>query len=177
MKNITVETLRAVLDYDADTGIFRRRVSRGNVEAGAVAGTVSEKGYICIMVNGTLFKAHRLAWLHFHGVMPQDQIDHINRVRADNRIANLRDVPRCMNQQNQTRPRTNNTSGYLGVWWDKRDKRWKACISVNGRNQHIGCFSSAEAAHAAYLAAKLQFHPGDIRHLGNCEQRGVTSKY
>ena len=177
MKNITVETLRAVLDYDADTGIFRRRVSRGNVEAGAVAGTVSEKGYICIMVNGTLFKAHRLAWLHFHGVMPQDQIDHLNGDKADNRIANLRDVPHCMNQQNQTRPPKNSTSGFRGVAWHKRDKRWQARIKVNGREQYIGYFETAEAAHAAYLAAKLQLHPGDIRHLGNCEQRRVTSKY
>lgn len=174
---ITAETFRALLDYEPDTGIFRWRVSRRRIQMGAVAGSPNKDGYIRIMVNGMEFAAHRLAWLYVYGVMPQDQIDHLNGDKADNRIANLRDVPHCMNQQNQTRPPKNSTSGFRGVAWHKRDKRWQARIKVNGREQYIGYFETAEAAHAAYLAAKLQLHPGDIRHLGNCEQRRVTSKY
>jgi hypothetical protein len=166
MKNITAETLRALLDYEPDTGIFWWRVQLSRrVKVGAIAGTVNCDGYICIKVNGMQFKAHRLAWLHTHGMWPDHQIDHINGNRADNRIANLRDVSQFTNMQNQVRPRMDNTSGFLGVSLDKRDKRWRAGIRINGRRQHIGLFDTAVEAHVAYLAAKLQLHPGDIRNL------------
>jgi hypothetical protein len=165
-RSFDAETMRRLLDYEPDTGVFRWRIQPSrNVKAGAVAGCVERNGYIVIGVDGTNFKAHRLAWLHFHGVWPEHDIDHINRVRADNRIANLRDVSRSVNLQNQTRPQKRGTSGYLGVTWYKRDKRWLAQIRVNGRLKNLGYFSSAEAAHAAYLAAKLRLHPGDVRHL------------
>ena len=174
MKDITVETLRGLLDYEPDTGIFRWRVSRGGVEAGAAAGHINNRGYIRIMVNNSPFKAHRLAWLHFHGVWPQDQIDHINGDKRDNRIRNLRDVSASINTQNQTRPRKGNTSGFRGVSWYKRVKRWHAQIKVNGQKQHLGYFSSPEAAHAAYLAAKLRLHPGDIRNLAEIQSLPTT---
>jgi hypothetical protein len=169
MKNtdITAQTLRGLLDYDPDTGIFRWLVSRSGIQMGAVAGTgsVSDCGYIRIKVNGTKFRAHRLAWLYTHGTWPDHQIDHINGNRADNRIANLRDVSQSTNMQNQTRPQKSNTSGFLGVSWHIGKKRWDARISVNERSQHLGSFDTAEEAHAAYLAAKLRLHPGDVRNL------------
>ena len=174
MKDITVETLRCLLDYDPKTGIFRWLVNRQRIKMGAVAGTIDHYGYIVIMVNGTNLKAHRLAWLYTHGVWPEQQIDHINGVKADNRIANLRDVPQSMNQHNQVRTKKNNTSGFCGVSWEKRDKRWRAMIMVNGRKQHIGLFDTPEAAHAAYLAAKLRLHPGDIRNLAEIPSLPTT---
>jgi hypothetical protein len=164
--DLTVEMLRSLLDYDPDTGIFWWRVQPSRrAKAGEAAGCVDSYGYTCIRINGMQFKAHRLAWLHFHGLWPEQQIDHLNGNRADNRIANLRDVSRSMNLQNQTRPQKSNTSGFLGVSWKKGKNRWQALIMVNGRNQHIGYFNTAEAAHAAYLAAKLQLHPGDVRNF------------
>jgi hypothetical protein len=166
MKDITVETLRSLLDYEPDTRIFRWRVQPNNrVKVGAAAGYINDRGYIRIMVNGTFFKAHRLAWLHFHGMWPQDQIDHINGDKRDNRIRNLRDVSTSINAQNITRPRRDNTSGYRGVSWHKKNKHWHAQIRANGQKHHIGFFDTPEAAHAAYLAAKLRLHPGDIRNL------------
>ena len=160
------KTLRSLLDYDPDTGIFRWRMQPSrNVKAGAVAGSVNYLGYISIRMKRTAFMAHRLAWLYTHGVMPTHDIDHINGDKADNRIRNLRDVSRSVNLQNQTRPRRDNTSGCRGVSWRKDIKRWYAQIKVNRRSQHLGYFKTAEAAHAAYLTAKLQLHPGDIRHL------------
>ena len=164
--DLTVETLRTLLDYEPETGIFRWRVQPSrSVKAGAVAGSVNSLGYILIRVNGTNFAAHRLAWLYTHRVMPTHDIDHINGDKRDNRIANLRDVSQSMNQQNQTRPQKRGTSGYRGVSWHKRAKRWWARIKINGRNKHLGYFSNPEDANAAYLAAKLRFHPGDIRNL------------
>jgi hypothetical protein len=166
MKDITAEIMRTLFDYDHDTGIFWWRVKPSRrVKAGAAAGSVSSDGYIVIGVDGTNFKAHRLAWLHFHGVWPEHEIDHLNGNRADNRIANLRDVSRSTNAQNQTRPRSGSTSSYIGVSWNKRAERWHAKIMANGQRQHLGYFKSAKAAHAAYLAAKLRFHQGDVRNL------------
>ena len=166
MKNITIETLRCLLNYDPDTGIFCWRVQPSrNVKAGVVAGTVNHDGYIRIKIDGTLFMAHRLAWLYVYGAWPQDQIDHINGDKRDNRIANLRDVSRSVNMQNQVRAQKDNKSGLRGVSWNKNKKRWEAGISVNGRNEYLGSFDTTEAAHAAYLAAKLRLHPGDIRNL------------
>jgi hypothetical protein len=166
MKDITIETLQCLLDYDLETGIFRWRVQPCNrIKAGVVAGTVNHDGYIRIKINGTLFMAHRLAWLHTHGTWPLQQIDHINGDKADNRIRNLRDVSRSVNMQNQVRAQKDNTSGLRGVSWHKDKKRWEACISVNGQNEYLGSFDTTEAAHAAYLSAKLRLHPGDIRNL------------
>jgi len=165
-RSLDGKSLRSMLDYDPDTGIFRWRMQPSrNVNAGAVAGSVKYLGYISIRVNRTDFMAHRLAWLYTHGVMPTHDIDHINGDKTDNRIRNLRDVSRSVNLQNQTCPRMDNTSGYLGVSFRKDTKRWCAQIKVNRRKQHLGYFKSAEAAHAAYLAAKLRLHPGDVRHL------------
>jgi hypothetical protein len=165
MKSITAETLRGLLDYEPETGEFRWRVSRGGIKLGDVAGCVDSYGYTCIRINGMQFRAHRLAWLYTHGTWPDHQIDHLNGNRSDNRFANLRDVSGSMNSQNQTRPQKSNTSGFLGVSLHKASKRWKAQIMVNGRSQHLGYFSTTEAAHAAYLAAKLRFHLGDVRNL------------
>ena len=166
MKDITAEIMRALLAYDPDTGIFRWMVSRGNrIKVGAAAGTVSSNSYAVIKINGMPFKAHRLAWLHFHGVWPEHQIDHIDENKSNNRISNLRDVPQSMNQHNAIKPRKDGTSGYRGVSWDKGKTRWRAQIEVNGQKQYIGLFDTPKAAHAAYLAAKLRLHPGDVRNL------------
>ena len=175
MKDITVESLRGLLDYDPDTGIFCWRVSRGNrIKVGAAAGTVSSNSYAVIKINGMPFKAHRLAWLHFHGVWPEHQIDHIDENKSNNRISNLRDVPQSMNQHNAIKPRKDGTSGYRGVSWDKGKTRWRAQIEVNGQKQYIGLFDTPKAAHAAYLAAKLRLHPGDIRNLAEIKLLPTT---
>ena len=77
MKDITAEIMRTLFDYDHDTGIFWWRVKPSRrVKAGAAAGSVSSDGYIVIGVDGTNFKAHRLAWLHFHGVWPSPDQTH-----------------------------------------------------------------------------------------------------
>ena len=175
MKDITAEIMRTLFDYDHDTGIFWWRVKPSRrVKAGAAAGSVSSKGYIVIRINGMKFMAHRLAWLHTHGAWPEHEIDHLNGNRADNRIANLRDVSRSTNAQNQTKPRKDGTSGYLGVSWNKRAERWNAKIMANGQRQHVGYFDCAKEAHAAYLAAKLRLHPGDIRNLAEIQSLPTT---
>lgn len=82
MVELTAERLRDLFDYDEATGVFTRRFRRGPTSAGKPAGTKNGRGYVQIMVDGRIYMAHRLAWLHMTGSWPTNQIDHINRMRG-----------------------------------------------------------------------------------------------
>lgn len=154
---VTQSRLKELLDYDPGTGVFTWRVSRGNAKSGSVAGSKNGQGYLQIMVDGKRYKSHRLAWLYVHGKFPPEHIDHINRARADNRIANLRLATSSENPQNQ-RKRRNNTSGVVGVHWHKKLGKWQAYIMSNGRGIHLGYYGTIEEAAAARAAAKAKYH-------------------
>jgi len=154
---LTQERLKEVLDYNPETGVFVWRVSKGPCKAGSVAGNAHITGYVLIAIDGKKHRAHRLAWLYVHGVWPDKDIDHINRIRTDNRIANLRDVSKSENQWNSS-ARCDNTSGYLGVCWHKQRSKWHAQIRVCEKRLHLGYFNTLEAANAAYMAAKEKLH-------------------
>lgn len=153
----------ASLDYNPDTGVFTRKVSRfqGKGKAGSVAGYVNPSGYRRIMVNNRGMWAHRLAWVISTGSWPEGEVDHINGERDDNRLANLRACTHAENRQNMRRPQRNSTSGVLGVSFDKSRGKWCAKIKVKaeGRNRTIGRYATLELASAAYLAAKAKMHP------------------
>lgn len=157
---LTAERLREVLAYCPDTGRFTWRVSgRGRFKrAGNAAGTVNGHGYVAITIDGQVYAAHRLAWLHVHGRWPEFEIDHRNGHRADNRIANLRDVPTAVNRQNLRAARRDSSTGVLGV--SMRGGSPIASIQVNGRQRHLGVFSTVAAAGEAYVAAKRAMHEG-----------------
>ena len=123
------------------------------------AGSVNDKGYIVIRCFGRLYHAHRLAWLLTHGAWPAGDIDHINGIRTDNRIANLRDVSRSVNQQNLKTARRDNQTGLLGVK-KTRCGTFEARINLNGRYVHLGTFPAAAEAHQAYITAKRKHHEG-----------------
>lgn len=138
-----------LLEYDQTTGVFVRRIQTSNrIKVGDVAGSKDKHGYFCIRLDGKTYKAHRLAWLYIHGVWPLGEIDHINHQAGDNRISNLRDVSRSVNQQNRKTVR-----GY-----SKDGSRWKAQIRVAGKFNHLGCFDTEAEAHAAYQQAKNVMH-------------------
>lgn len=124
-----------------------------------VISKIDERGYIRVMADGQRYKAHRLAWLYVHGEWPAEDIDHRNGVRHDNRITNLRAVPRSVNNQNIRGPLGNNKStGLLGV--HKRGSKWTAHIWAGEKLRHLGTFPDAEAAQGAYLSAKRKLHLG-----------------
>lgn len=155
--DITAQYLRDILNYDQDTGIFRWSKQRPRIKVGDIAGTPAAKGHVAIKIDGSSYKAHRLAWLYMTGTWPKDQIDHINRIPDDNRYSNLCECNTAENCQNQGL-RKNNTSGYQGVSFHKRSGEWRAMININGRATVIGSFADAETAGAAYMAAKRRHH-------------------
>jgi len=152
--------LLELVSYDPDTGVFTNRISRAKrALAGAVCGAPNKLGYIDIRIEGLRVLAHRLAWFYVYGEWPRHEIDHIDGDPTNNRIANLRDVPHAHNQQN-VKLRGSATTGLPGAY--RVGSRFKAMISVGGKTRHIGYFDTAEAAHAAYVAAKRAAHPGFV---------------
>lgn len=155
---ITAEKLRELLDYDPNSGVFTWLVRPAqHVKIGDIAGSLDSDGYRQIRIDGKLYLAHRLAWLHNYARWPSDQVDHKNGVPDDNRIANLRECSNAQNGQNRAK-NSNNTSGFTGVSLDKSSLKWKAQIMTNGRPRTIGYFDAAEEAGNAYLAAKSALH-------------------
>lgn len=157
-KNLTAERVRELLDYDPETGIFTRRTDRGSHKAGTVACFKKPNHYLGVSIDDKQYLAHRAAWLHYYGKWPDHFIDHIDGNRSNNRIANLRDVPATINQQNQKRPQWNNKVGMLGVMATRGG--FVARIFVEGKAIHLGQFPTAELAQAAYLGAKRAIHKG-----------------
>lgn len=158
-------TVKNLLNYNPKTGVFTWKKARSNnVEAGSVAGSVRSDGYVRISIKNKPYLAHRIAWLYQFGVLPQGQIDHENGNRSDNRITNLRDCSNQTNQRNQRRA-ANNTSGVTGVSWHKKEQRWRARISTDGKQVHLGCFKEKSDAIAARKAAEKEhgYHPNHGR--------------
>jgi hypothetical protein len=155
MADITADRLRRLFIYDSETGLFVRRVKRGKWQAGSPAGFVMSGGYIGLRIDGTYYKAHRLAWLYVHGAHPTSEIDHINGVTNDNRLCNLRDASRSANEINKHDAQSNNlSSGLRGVSWERQRSLWRARLSLNGKVHHSSFHATADEAHAAYRAAK-----------------------
>ena len=153
---ITQERLKELLNYDPDTGVFTWLVSSRGVKAG-VAGCVHPLGYIQININGRSYRAHRLAFLYMTGTFPDDQVDHINGMRADNRWLNLREATHSENLRNCGKY-ANNTSGYKGVHKYKITGKWVAHCHAHGKQHHLGYHDTAEAAHAAYCKFASEHH-------------------
>lgn len=162
-------TLGELLAYDSETGVLtwrgrprelfvkRRAWARWNTcFAGKDAlATPTIGGYRHGRIFYKQYKAHRVIWALVYGEWPEE-VDHINGVRADNRLANLRAVTRSENMRNKKRHR-NNTSGVVGVSWDEPDAKWRVQIQAEGCRIHLGLFSDFNAAVAARNKADKQY--------------------
>lgn len=155
---LTADRAREVLNYNRATGLLTWKVNRPGCTAGVQAGTVNGDGYVQVEIDLVLYKGHRLAWLIETGDWPRGQVDHINRVRADNRWANLRDATPLDNSRNRN-PSPSSKSGIIGV--APAGSKWTAYIGVNNRTLHLGRFTDLAAAAAARRDAE-RIHFGEF---------------
>lgn len=169
-KKLTQNKLKELLNYDPESGVFSWKLTPTNsVKVGASAGSLSH-GYIRIMVDGKHYHAHRLAFLWMEGYFPENDVDHINRIKDDNRWCNLREVSRSCNIRNTGNPSTN-TSGVKGVSWNKRDNKWQTMISVKGKQHNLGYFESLDNAVFARYNKEKELNWND------CDSNSPAYKY
>lgn len=167
----TPEQLRELLRYEPDTGkLFWRQRPREMFNSDRSAATWNKRfagqqafatkhrrGYLCGVVSYEKVLAHRAAWALHHGEWPAEQIDHVNGIKTDNRIANLRAATHAENLHNM-RAHTGNPSKLKGVTFDKARGRWMARIMTDRKELNLGRFDTPEEAHAAYCAAAQKHH-------------------
>ena len=150
----SIEYLRQVLDYNPETGIFvwkdrfYLKPRTNNRLVGKIAGYINNNGYVRIKIDQSTYSAHRLAFYLMHKEAPI-QIDHINCIKHDNRISNLRSADNSKNKAN-TRKSRNNSSGFKGVSFFKQHKKWRADIAVDKKSIYLGMYDTKEEAYDAY---------------------------
>jgi len=157
MKKEELNKLKERLHYEKETGIFLwSNPITNSLKSGDIAGTKNKEGYIKININNKIYSAHRLAWLYFYEKFPKNYIDHINGIKNDNRICNLRDVTSKESAKNKS-IRNNNTSGFTGVSFSKANKKWKAQICIKGKQTNLGYFKNKEDAIKRRKLANIKY--------------------
>lgn len=148
--------LKEILEYSPETGEFTYIVRRGYMTAGEVAGSVNGHGYKQIKFEGKLQQSHRLAFLYMTGAWPVGEVDHKDTDRLNNKWDNLRDVGIVVNRRNKSKHK-NNTSGVIGVSWNKVSGTWQAHIGVDGKLIGLGNFVHKEDAILARMTAEKEY--------------------
>ena len=150
---VSQERLKQLLHYNLDTGIFYY------LENGEEAGWITPSGYISIYVDGRYYAAHRLAILYTDGYFPELTVDHKNRIRNDNRRANLREASHQCQARNSWLSKKN-TTGIKGVSYIPQQRKWEARIKVDRKDRHLGVrYSLLEAAYLRYAAEQCLGFP------------------
>lgn len=160
---LTQELVRRLFEYRDGALYWKELVTnRTGKRVGKQAGYIHKTGYRIISVGGVQYKAHRLMFLYHHGYLPEF-VDHINNVKDDNTIENLREATKADNCRN-TRISKSNTSGIKGVSLETNKKRWRARISVNGVLKEKVGFKTAEDAAAYVRNWRIQEHGAFANH-------------
>lgn len=152
---ITQSDLKKQLTYDPDSGEFTFNFDKGGMKKGDVAGYIQKDGYVAISVNGVQYKAHRLAWLYIYGGFPDRHLDHINMVKNDNRLVNLRLATRSQNHMNR-KVYSNNKLGVKGV--HLVGKKYRALIKKDGKQICLGLYKTLQEARFVYKQAAKKMH-------------------
>jgi len=166
----TQEFLLECFDYNPETGIliWKERplyhFCRDNIgrmcntnHTGKLAGTVTSRGYVALRFGKVIYLAHRIIWKLYYGVDPVKLIDHINGIKDDNRICNLREATHLENNMNITKVSRRNTSGHTGVSFCDKTHKWRVVIRVDGEKKHIGIYLTKEEAIKARLEAASKY--------------------
>lgn len=144
-----------------DDGQLIWKVSPCNrVHIGDTAGTIGAAGYIYVRIDGKGCRIHRVIYHMFHGHCPPKPkvIDHVDNNPLNNRIENLREATPSQNRMNTSKVK-NTTSGFMGVSWHKKNKKWAVAIRINGKKKFVGNFDDEIEAALAYNKAALERDP------------------
>ena len=157
---ITQEILRTVCHYDPVTGVFKRVMKKswkGNwYSCDSIPKSITSYGYLQMNFDGWPYLVHRLIFMYVYGDFPKQDVDHINGDRVDNRLVNLRLVSRQDNLRNQG-VRNDNTSGHVGVSFDKRSNKFHAYIGIgSGERTSLGHFLTLGEAVNARKTAEVE---------------------
>jgi hypothetical protein len=145
------EYLCKYVQYSPEDGQLRWKEKPPHVcvEVGSILGSFDKDGYRRTGVMKKAYRNSRLVWFMHHKEWPKNYVDHINGVKTDDRIENLREATPQENAMNRPKQSTNST-GYKGVTFHKRDKKYQATIEMSGKVKFLGYFNSALEAHQAY---------------------------
>lgn len=133
---VSITSIQKHLKYDKNTGLIYWKFDKGKMKTGQIAGFLGVDGYIKIKINSKQYPAHRLAWALTYGFFPRNEIDHINHIRNDNRLVNLREAKRFENCLNQTKSSTNK-SKLTGVCVGLKTGSWRAQIGYKMKRIHL----------------------------------------
>ena len=161
-----LEELKEYLDYNPDTGIITWKKAKQGIRVGQVGGAISSdnrKSRMQIYFNCTCYMLHRVAYYIYHGVDPLEKmVDHKHNPKTNNKIDNLRLANNSQNQMHRVNLNRNNTSGVIGVYWNKKAKKWYSKIYYHSSQKHLGYFINKEDAIKARREAEIKYF-GDFR--------------
>lgn len=162
---LTQDKVKELFEY-RDGALFwkHRTISRGRKlkKGGQKVTTVAPDGYLRVGFNKRQYLVHRVIFLYHHGFLPEC-LDHINGIRSDNRIENLRPATKYENICN-SKFRSDNTSGVKGVNWNKIKNRWQARIFVNKKVISLGYYKDLELAELVMMEARNLYHKEYANH-------------
>jgi hypothetical protein len=141
---ITLEQslLHEMLDYQDGQFVWKNKKNH----VGEIAGKIHQSGYSRIRLCGNLYPTHRIMWIYHYGSIDENmQIDHINGIKSDNRIENLRLATVQQNCFNRSRLKSK------GYSWNKVLKKWDVRICIDGHNKYLGSFDVEQDARNIYL--------------------------
>ena len=147
---ITYEELHKRYLYISEAGILINRKNN------SIVGNLTSHGYLQTSINNKTYPVHRLIYCMHYGYFPENQIDHINRIKTDNRITNLRNVSCSINQRNRNNKA--NKTGVTGVNWVRTDNCWRVTIGINKKHINVGNFKFFINAVKARLYAENIFN-------------------
>lgn len=157
MKQIPFYLVDKLFKYNPETGIVTRKISRSNrTKKGQIVGSKNKGGYLQIFIGNDQYLLHRVVWCIAYKESPKGYIDHINGVRTDNRLSNLRVVTKDENARNVKRRCTNN-SGITGVHRNNENKNWRARIYKNKKCIELGSFLDKFEAICARKSAEIRY--------------------
>jgi hypothetical protein len=159
---ITQEKLKEIFTYNPDGKLVRNISTARLAKVGDIAGNYDKKlGYNRVSINGKSYLLHRIVFLYHYGYMPKI-LDHINGIKTDNRIENLRPASQEENSRNRCK-NNNNASGYKNVSWHNQHKKWAVTMHLNGKKKHFGYFEDIELADLVAQEARVKYH-GQFAH-------------